>query len=279
MMESPLNEWKNSGPGLWLQDDVKSYMDEKEIDESEVKSSHVIESVCRANETCTSFSECVCDENCCSAVKNMQTEAAKNTPNEWLLKSGVVEEHAIHVDVFRDVKSSSRSEWLNNSYSCMPTEAATDVFPMFTCPSESTSWLSSDCNEVPRVPSTPLVLPQVPVESDIWLSPQVACSTPVDNKWLSKESAMQTQVSNLVGNLAALCTKEIVFNSWLLPEKDVNLSPKGDQSSNFSGEEEDSVWLLKKEGSTEKSDKQLEPMHLFPQFANNSFDISQWIHV
>lgn len=64
-----------------------------------------VEKVCRANETCQSFSECVCDENCAGDI--IQRSGDKNSP--WLVVESGIPRKGLFECFDREFKS---SDWL-----------------------------------------------------------------------------------------------------------------------------------------------------------------------
>jgi len=120
---SPVSKYiseMTSDPHSWLKQDTttddRMMMvdddDEKDVDDHEISVAQGITHLCKANETCKTFADCLCDENCCSSTK--MSDAARS----WLLAPKTPEviseiKEAPILEYFSMVTKANQSDWLS----------------------------------------------------------------------------------------------------------------------------------------------------------------------
>jgi nuclear receptor coactivator 4 len=152
------NHWKRANEGkTWLSHDeekenaAKTWLsrgdEEKEVDEMER-----IEGVCRANETCRSFSDCLCDDRCCSGQSAAPEITPSQTTQGWLKSSknasSIMEDvrESPLFSYFRMV-SQNASDWLAAGVA-VPDDLPYHLFPVFQAPESAAAsdWLMEEAS-------------------------------------------------------------------------------------------------------------------------------------
>ena len=321
--ESPFQYWQQRDPGVWLQD-VRSYMQEKDVDETEnpepetepeviQNTCHeLIQNTCRANETCASFSECLAEEKCCRVLKR---ESEVNEDEDGGSGSGSGSGNAQEQEnpgaLFECFvcDGSALSDWLllaSEPASPNPCEfTPAQIFPEFNKGLVARMWLcdhggsgdftreSFSANHVADIRTSPLST-WLSNSSDAYIKTELDPSCfeylgHAEKEWLSpsgtcggvEECLPCDSVVQTLSDSFSEVTKTSI-ESWLLKSEenyaDVDVGGKMSRSeSNSVFSDDESVWLLKKEGSSEKLSKENDYDCMFACFQQKGFDVSQWV--
>ncbi len=284
-LEDVFEHWRSREPGIWLQKIVMSSAEEKDVDEAELPPCDV-QSVCRANEPCASFAECLCENNCADAVVS---ECCKNAEGDARSCQNNLGAFLEALNKFSLSGGGDHTNWLLES--SLPHTTSTSVeqtrlFPEFDKPLE----------EFTRNANQGCTGDNLETFKQIWAEPLSAwlcdtsqgecCGNEQNEKrdsnfgkmWLSNDVEIVDRGKDEYDALEYKSNQTLWLSSAKLDSEQPDMPYKIERcESNSVLSEDESVWLLRKEGSAEKLDKQLDYDRLFTCFQEKNIDVSQWV--
>ena len=281
--------------------------DEKDVDEREVAVRNNIYQLCRANEVCHTFTDCVCDNNCAGE------STTKPSMKAWLARPASNDDLKTHptFEHFNMVGGAKASDWLaaGKSVDKSP-EIDTTLYPPFLAQGSNSAWLlpqrmTTSQNEA----SCPLTRLRNSPSSE-WLSSFDKSFRPENSnsQWLassSRSSLPETRINPWLASDTSLPTRDITVDKlkeyldqaqpkyqWSLTgsESDANhdkpIAKKQElpecDFKDSNRDAESTKWLMvtkdeQEELKTREFAMDQDKADLFPLFAQNKEALGEWL--
>ena len=253
----------SSDPQSWLQEQGS----EKDVDERELAITQGINQLCKANETCKTFIDCLCEENC--ANKLVKMGSMSDTAKAWLMEPknpDVVSDfqHAPIFEYFSLITNDKPSDWLVPVQAKgvpVETNVSSDVlFPPFGHTTTVNQWLLSYASVLPcptttQCPFFQNVVNMKSAEPLVWIK--------------SPEESRDNPSADITSPVFSFTTSSTDMRQWLLKGSDDVTPPPMTPKVN--------PWLLSTPDSAPSYSSEPASTEQFFDYLNNVNTEYKWV--